>query len=38
LKIVLVVVLVLFLDKEPSQYDDENEDEKDPMDLALMIT
>jgi hypothetical protein len=38
LKIVAVVVLVLVLDKEPSEYDDRNEDEYDPMDLILMIT
>jgi len=31
-------VLVLVLDKEPSEYDDENEDEYEPIDLALMIT
>ncbi|HVN82194.1 MAG TPA: hypothetical protein VMW38_24635 [Terriglobia bacterium] len=38
LKVVLVAVLGLVLDKKPSQYDDENEGEYDPMDLALMIT
>ena len=36
LKIVFVVVLVLVLDTEPPEYDDE--DEYDPMDLAIMIT
>jgi len=35
LKIVLVVALVL--DKKPSEYDDENEDEYAPMDLTPMI-
>jgi len=37
MKIVLVVVLVLALDKEPSEYDDGNEDEYNPLDPAPMI-
>jgi hypothetical protein len=36
LNVVFVVVLVLVLDKEPSAYDDKNEDEYDPLNLALM--
>ena len=35
LKIVLAAVLVLY--KEPSEYDDENEDEYDPLDLTSVI-
>jgi len=31
-------VLVLVLHKEPFEYEDENDDEYDPIDLALMIT
>jgi hypothetical protein len=35
LKIVLVVVLFLVLDMKPSEYDDENADESDPLILNL---
>ena len=37
MKIVLAVVLVLVLDKGSSEYDDENEDDFDSVDLAFMI-
>jgi hypothetical protein len=37
-QLLLKIVVVLVLGKEPSEYDDEHEDEYNPLDLAPMIT